>query len=76
MATVYRFRSWDVRNDCHQESQLWATLERIRRLGGEPFGEPVEVDDQFLGQRTGGDEVEGMLARDDSPYPPNSHRMR
>ena len=76
MAIVFRFRAWDSRSDCYQESRRWATKERIAKLGGESFGDGVEVDESRLGQVTAGEQVEGMLAHNESPYPPSPHRMR
>ena len=58
MAVVYRFHTWDIANDCFQQSRRWATKEAIERVGGEIKSEGVEVDDSLLGQ-----EVEGMTAR-------------
>ena len=75
MIMVYRFLAWDATSDCYRRSERWATKERIEKLGGECIGDGVEVDDRSLGQRTTGDEVEGMLARGRSPYPPPPHRM-
>lgn len=66
MATVYRFRTWDITNDCFQNSQRWATDEAIKRVMGEKISEGVEVEDRFLGA-----EVDGMTARGFDPnHPP------
>lgn len=68
MAVVYRFRTWDIANDCYRNSQRWATRDAIARVMGEVIGDGVEVDDGFLGQ-----EVDGMTARNFDPqHPPSS----
>ena len=63
MATVYRFRTWDITNDCYQNSNRWATREAIERVMGEIISDPAEVDESFLGQ-----EVDGMTARHFDPH--------
>jgi len=35
MTVVYRFRTWDISNDCFQESRRWATKEAIERVMGQ-----------------------------------------
>jgi hypothetical protein len=65
MATVYRFRTWDITNDCYQNSARWATKEAIERVSGEVISEPAEVDDTALGR-----EVDGMTARGYDPHNP------
>ena len=66
MAVVYRFHTWDIANDCFQQSRRWATEEAIKRVRGEILSEGVEVDDRFIGQ-----EVDGMTARGfDARNPP------
>jgi hypothetical protein len=62
MAKVYRFRTWDITNDCYQQSGRWATKEAIERVSGEATSEGVEVDDVYLGK-----EVDGMTARGFDP---------
>jgi hypothetical protein len=67
MAIVYRFRMWDITNDCFKESARWATKEAIEHIGGESISAGVEVDDGFLGH-----EVDGMTARGFDPrFPPS-----
>jgi hypothetical protein len=63
MATVYRFRTWDIVNDCYSESRRWATREAIERVQGEIISDAVEVDDSLLGG-----EVDGMTARHFDPF--------
>jgi hypothetical protein len=75
MTKVYRFRAWDIGNDCYQLSNRWATKERIEKLGGEIASDPVEVDEGRLPRTTAGDEVEGMLGRNESPHPRSPGRM-
>lgn len=65
MATVYRFRTWDITNDRYQNSQRWATEEAIERVMGEKISEGVEVEDSLLGA-----EVDGMTTRGFDPYHP------
>jgi hypothetical protein len=68
MAIVFRFRTWDITNDCYRNSQRWATKDAIQRVVGEAISEGVEIDDTFLG-----DEVDGMTARGFDPrHPPLS----
>jgi hypothetical protein len=71
MATVYRFRTWDITNDCYQPSNRWATEDAIKRVMGQITSEGVEVEDRFLGQ-----EVDGMTARGFDPRPKDPHRFR
>lgn len=69
MAIVFRFRSWDIANDCFQESRRWATKEAIQRVMGEAVGGGVEVEERLLGG-----EVDGMTARGFDPqHPPSSN---
>jgi hypothetical protein len=75
MATVFRFRTWDITNDCYQTSTRWATKEAIARVSGEPIGDGVEVDDKVLGGG-GVDTVDGMTPRNFDPRPRNPHRFR
>ena len=65
MSTVFRFRSWDIANDCYQNSRRWATKEAIARVMGEVIGEGFEVDDQYIGG-----EVDAMTARNVDPRRP------
>jgi hypothetical protein len=58
MTVVFRFRTWDIANDCYRNSQRWATKEAIARVMGEAISEGVEVDDQDVGG-----EVDDMTAR-------------
>jgi hypothetical protein len=67
MAIVFRFRTWDITNDCYRNSNRWATKQAIERVMGEIISDGVEVDDRFLG-----DEVDGMTARGvDAASPPS-----
>ena len=71
-SVVYRFRTWDIANDCYQQSARWATKEAIERVSGESISEGVEVDNEYLGS-----EVDGMTARGFDPRnPPFSNQMR
>jgi hypothetical protein len=71
MTMVYRFRTWDITNDCYQESRRWATKEAIERVRGEINSAGVEVDDKYLGVGEGA--VDGMTARGfDAHRPPFS----
>ncbi len=75
MATVYRFRTWDIVYDCYRHSRRWATKEAIERVSGEAVGEPVEVDDKelFLGEQP----VDGMTRRGFDPHAHSDpHRFR
>jgi hypothetical protein len=65
MATVFRFKTWDITNDCFQNSMRWATKEAIERVSGEPVGDGVEIDDNWLGG-----EVDGMTRRGFDPHHP------
>jgi len=65
MATVFRFCTWDITNDCYQDSKRWATKEAIRRVMGEIISEGVEIDERFLGG-----EIPGMTARRFDPHHP------
>jgi hypothetical protein len=68
MAVVYRFRTWDITNDCYRDSARWATREAVERVSGEATSEGVEVDDKFLGR-----EVVGMTERHFDPrHPPSA----
>jgi|HubBroStandDraft_4_1064222.scaffolds.fasta_scaffold05043_3 hypothetical protein len=67
MATVYRFRTWDITNDCYRESGRWATKEAVERVSGETISEGVEIDYRYLGH-----EVDGMTARGFDPHHPPS----
>lgn len=68
MAVVYRFHTWDIVNDCFQQSRRWATEEAIKRVSGEIISEGVTIDDSFVGH-----EVDGMTARGfDARNPPAS----
>ena len=69
MTTVYRFRTWDITNDCYQNSRRWATKEAIERVMGQIISDGIEVDDRLLGG-----EVDGMTARDFITHP-SPHRM-
>lgn len=62
MATVYRFRTWDITNDCYKESQRWATKAAIERVRGEIISEGVAVDAGYLGK-----EVDEMTTRGFDP---------
>jgi hypothetical protein len=67
MALVFRFRTWDIANDCFQESRRWATKEAIERVMGEIISDGIEVDDRFFGQ-----EIDGMTIRGSDPrYSPS-----
>ncbi len=67
-SVVYRFRTWDITNDCFRESGRWATKEAIERVRGETISDGVEVDDVYLGK-----EVDGMTVRGfDARNPPQS----
>lgn len=65
MAIVFRFRAWDITNDCFRDSQRWATKEAIERVSGEAIGDGVEDNDKFLGR-----EVDGMTERGFNPHHP------
>lgn len=67
MATVFRFRTWDITNDCYRDSQRWATSEAIERVTGQAISKGVEIDDKHLGH-----EVDGMTARGFDPNRPPS----
>ena len=67
MPLVFRFRTWDISNDCYQESRRWATKEAINRVMGEVISEGVEIDDGLVGG-----EVDGMTARGFDPHHPPS----
>ncbi len=71
MATVYRFRTWDITTDRYQESKRWAAGEPIQRVMGERISDGVEVDDALLG-----DEVDGMTARGFDPRRPPRNDFR
>ena len=62
MATVYRFRMWDVARDGFTLSSRWATRERIEAMGGEVVGGGVEVSDELVGG-----EIAGMTAKGFDP---------
>jgi hypothetical protein len=65
MATVFRFRMWDVTADGFTMSSRWATRERIEKMGGDVIGGGIEVDDECIGG-----EIEGMTVREFDPkYP-------
>jgi hypothetical protein len=65
LATIFRFRMWDVANDGFTMSSRWATRERIEAMGGEVVGGGVEVADEYVGE-----EIAGMTARGFDPkYP-------
>lgn len=71
MATVYRFRTWEIATDTFRTSQRWATMEAIERAGGEPITNGVEIDDNYLGH-----EVDGMTARGFDPANPPTNEFR
>jgi hypothetical protein len=67
MVRVFRFRTWDIANDCYQQSRRWATKEAIERVNGEITSDSAEVDERYLGG-----EVDGMTARGFDPFKPAS----
>ena len=67
MAVVFRFRTWDIANDCYRASGRWAAKEAIARVMGETISEGIEIDDKYLGP-----EVDGIPARGFDPHHPPS----
>jgi hypothetical protein len=65
MAIVYRFRMWDIINDCYQTSRRWATKERIESMGAEIEGDGIEVNDSLISR-----EYAGMTDRGYDPRNP------
>ncbi|GAB2886056.1 hypothetical protein GCM10027093_21400 [Paraburkholderia jirisanensis] len=59
---IYRFKRYDFVSDEYQTSRRWATEDAIKRVCGEPVGQPIEIDDSLLGR-----EVDGMTERNFNP---------
>ena len=60
---IYRFRLYDIATDEYVPSRRWATMETIRRIGGEAFDDTAtEIDDSLLSH-----DLPGMTDRDFKP---------
>jgi hypothetical protein len=69
--TIYRFRLYDIATDEYVPSRRWATMEAIRRIGGEAFDDTAtEIDDSLLSH-----DLPGMTDRDFKPRKPGGSRL-
>lgn len=62
MATVYRFKVYDITTDEFKMSRRWATTQAIQIAGGEVVGEGAYVDEHHLGR-----DISGMTDMDFDP---------
>ena len=72
MATVYRFKKYDISSNTYIISPCWGTREGIKKVECVVMEETVtEVDDAYIGV-----EIEGLTARGFDPHRTEGFQQR